>query len=170
MKTFLSYPLSYVASYKFSFWQVSLDCEKEGENPPSGHERVDVWRQTQLVRTYLAAVGISSHLVPSAPLRGHSSDCCRGRADALARTHSYVCSTYDVMGPCSRPLGTTIILALLSHNNNKSTCFMRTFLSALEKASLLERECKAFWLKNSWWTSREVPETRGQVLRWHNLA
>lgn len=40
--TFLSYPLSYVASYKFSFWQVSLGSEKEGENLPSGHERVGI--------------------------------------------------------------------------------------------------------------------------------
>lgn len=36
MATFSSYPLSYVASYKFSSWQVSLGSEKEGENPPQG--------------------------------------------------------------------------------------------------------------------------------------
>lgn len=100
------------------------------------------------MHTYLATTGVSSCLVPPAPLGAHGGDCCRSRADALAKTHSYVCSAYDVMGPRSRPLGTTIILALLSHNNNKSTCFMRTLLTALEKAAAIGKGAQSFLAEN----------------------
>lgn len=146
--TSLPYLLSYVASCKFPFQQVSWGCEKEGENPPSGHGGVGIWRQTLLACTLLAAAGVSTCSVPPAPLRAQSSDCCHGRADALAKTHGHVCSVYNVMRSCSRPLGTTIILVLLYHNNNKSTCFMRTLLSVLEKAATIEKGMWSFLAEN----------------------
>lgn len=110
-------------------------------------------------------------LLLGAPSLHGDAWCCVGScawlADSLATAHGCVCSVYNLMVPRSSPLGITIILALLYHNNNMTTYFMSTLLSVLEKAVVLERKYEAFWLKILLWTSRE---NRCQVLRWHNLA
>lgn len=107
-----------------------------------------IWKQTWLVHTYMAAMGVPSCLVAPAPVQAHGRDHCCGRADTLAKTHGYVCSEYNMVEPCYRPLSTTIILALLSHNNNKSACFMRTLLSALEKAATIGKGMQSFLTEN----------------------
>lgn len=148
MMTSLPYPLSYLASCKFPFREVSWGCEKEGENPPSGHGGVHIWRQTLLVCTHLATAGVSSCSVPPAPPWACCGDCCHGRADTLVKTHDHVCSVYNVMRSCSRPLSTTIILVFLSHYNNKSIRFMRTLLSVLEKAATIGNGMWSFLAEN----------------------
>lgn len=118
-------------------WKPSLRAQKSG------------YLETDVVGVHLpGSCRVSSFLVHPAALQKHGNDYCHGRADASAKTHGYIYSVYSMMGSYSMPLGTSITLALLSHNNNKTTHFMRTRLSALEKAATIGKGTQFFGWKS----------------------
>lgn len=151
MMTFLAYLLSYVASCKFSFWHFSVDCEKGAINPPSEHKKgggVFEGRHLWCASTWQLQVSPWGCVVPPDPLQAYGNDRCHSRADTWAKIHGHVCLAHNAAGSCSRPLGSTMTLALLFCNNNKSTRVVRTLLSVLEKAAAIGKGFQSFLAEN----------------------
>lgn len=158
--TSLSRPLLYVASCNVSFQKAPWVCEKEGENLPSA-------QKTGYLKTGIAGVHLpGSH---GGLLQLNTSSSSSGTHQWLLSWQGrclgqdpWLCSVYNLVGPHSRSLGATVISALLSHNNNKSTCFMR-FSGGLEKADSVRKGTQSFLAGSCPVNFKAGSSDRGQV-------
>lgn len=152
----------------FMLHPIAWGCEKESENLPSAQKIGYLKRGMageHLPSSHRDLLQLSASSSPSGtrqwllPWQGW---CC-GQIPQL-------CSVCNLMGPHSRPLGATIILALLSHNNNKGTCFMR-ISRGLEKAVSAGKGTQSFL---AWKLPGELQgrllRPGARSLRWQNLA